>query len=589
MSLISELKRRNVLRVGAAYVVTAWLIIQVVETIFPVYGLSDAAIRLVITGLAVGLIPALILAWVFELTPEGLRRDSEAPENGPASRSTARNLDRAIMVVLAIGIAYFAVDKFMISPAREAAIAEAAREAGRSEASLQTYGERSIAVLAFADMSPDRDQAYMSDGIAEEILNLLARVPDLRVISRTSAFAFKDSELPIPEIARQLNAAFILEGSVRKAGDQLRITAQLIEAGVDAHRWSQTYDRRLENVFDIQDEIAAHVVDALKSTLLGNAPKSQRLDEEAYTLALQARYLWNRRGAGDEQEALKLYQQAVRIDPGYAPAWTGLSVAYAVAALKERMDPSEGLRLAREAVDRALALDPNSAEARVRLGQALGREGDTAGMLEQFRRAFAAEPNNPLALGIMAQQAGRQGEIEEVVRLYDRAAAVDPLSAIWHTNKAYALTQHRRADAAQEALERAYELNGDLVAYRTGMVDIHNIRGEYTPALALLQDLPAKEQNLTRKAIALYGVGRVEEADTLLETIRSVPVPEARLAVAMIYANRGNSDLAFEQLAKVDGISPWNMVYDAYLRVLVDDPRWKPWVDSLDWPWEYAY
>jgi hypothetical protein len=167
MSLISELKRRNVLRVGAAYVVTAWLVIQVVETIFPIYGLSDAAIRYVITGLAVGLIPTVILAWAFELTPEGLKRDSQAEHDGSASRSAARGLDRAIIAVLAIGIAYFAFDKFMISPAREAAIAEAAREAGRSEATLQTYSKRSIAVLAFTDMSPNGDQAYLSDGIAE--------------------------------------------------------------------------------------------------------------------------------------------------------------------------------------------------------------------------------------------------------------------------------------------------------------------------------------------------------------------------------------------------------------------------------------
>ena len=589
MSLISELKRRNVLRVAAAYIVTAWLIIQVVETIFPIYGFSDAAIRYVITGLAVGLVPVLILAWAFELTPEGLKRDSQVDHSRPAAPGAARNFDRGIMVVLAIAIAYFAFDKFVLSESREAAIAEAAREEGRSEAVVEAYGERSIAVLAFADMSPDRDQEYMSDGIAEEILNLLAKVPDLRVISRSSAFAFKGKDLPIPEIAAQLNAAFILEGSVRKAGDQIRVTAQLIEAGSDTHRWSETYDRELENIFDIQDEIAAHVVDELTSTLLGDSPKSQRLDEEAYTLVLQARYRWNRRAEGDEQEALTHYQRAVDIDPGYAPAWTGLSVAYAVAALKERMDREEGLRLAREAVEQALALDPDLAEARVRLGQALAREGDIAGMLQQYEAAFAAEPDNPLTLGIMAQQAGRRGHIDELVRLYDAAAAVDPLAAIWPNNKAAALLQHRRADEAQLALERAYELNGDVAAYRTGMADIHNIRGEYAAALEMLEELPIQELNMTRKAIALYGVGRVDESDQLLESIKSVPVAEARMAVAMIYANRGDNAKAFEWLEQVDGISPWNMVYDAYLRVMVDDPGWKPWVDSLDWPWEYEY
>ena len=588
MSLISELKRRNVLRVAAAYIVTSWLVIQVAETILPIYGFPDAALRYLITGLAVGIVPVLILAWAFELTPEGLKLDSQVDHSRPAPGS-GRRFDRGIMVVLAVAIAYFAFDKFVLSESREAAIAEAAREAGRSEAVVEAYGERSIAVLAFADMSPERDQEYMSDGIAEEILNLLARVPDLRVISRSSAFSFKGKDLPIPEIAAQLNAAFVLEGSVRKAGDQIRITAQLIEAGSDTHRWSETYDRKLENVFDIQDDIAAQVVEELKSALLDNAPKSQRLDEEAYTLVLQARYLWNRRAEGDEQEALALYQQAVEIDPGYAPAWTGLSVAYAVAALRDRMDREEGLRLAREAVERALTIDPDNVEARVRLGQALGRDGDRPGMLEQYQRAFAAEPNNPLALGIMAQHAGRQGDVDELVRLYDEAARVDPLSSIWPGNKANALIQHRRTDEAIPALDRVYELNGNARAYREGMIDIHNIRGEYEEALALLEGLPIVEFNMTRKAVALDGVGRTQESDQLLESIKTIPVPEARMAVAMIYANRGAHDQAFEWLAQVEGVTPWNLVYDAYLRVMVDDPRWKPWVDSLDWPWEYVY
>jgi TolB-like protein/Tfp pilus assembly protein PilF len=589
MSLIAELQRRNVVRVGAAYVVTAWLIIQVVETIFPLYGFSDAAIRYVITGLGIGLIPVLILAWAFELTPEGIRRESDVDRVTARQPGATRNFDRGIMVVLAVSIAYFAFDKFVLSESREAAIAEAAREAGRSEAVIDAYGERSIAVLAFADMSPDGDQEYMSDGIAEEILNLLARVPDLRVISRSSAFAFKGKELSIPEIAARLNAAYILEGSVRKAGDEIRITAQLIEAGSDTHRWSETYDRKLENVFDIQDEIAAHVVEELKSALLGNTPKSQRVDEDTYTLVLRARYLWNRRAEGDEEQALELYQQAIAIDPDYAPAWTGLSVAYAVAALKERMDKEEGLRLAREAVEKALQIDPDDAEARVRLGQALARDGNWPAAAEHFKQAYAAEPNSPLTLGIMAQQAGRQGRIDEVVRLYDRAAAVDPLASIWHGNKAAQLIHFHRTKQAEVALERSYEMNGNVRWLREGMIDIHIVRGEYAQALELLDLVPLKEFNLTRKAIALHGAGRAEESEQVLETIKSIPIPEARMGVAQVYAVRGDHDQAFGWLAKIEGISPWLLTYDAYLRFMVDDPRWKPWVDSLDWPWEYEY
>ena len=590
MWIFAELKRRNVFRVAAAYVAGAWLIIQVVETLFPVFGLGDEAIRIVVILLSIGLILALIAAWAFELTPDGLKLDSAVDRPRSGAPGATRSFDRGVMVVLAIAIAYFAFDKFVLSESREAAIAEAAREAGRSEAVIDAFAGRSIAVLAFDDMSPDGDQEYMSDGIAEEILNLLAKVPDLRVISRSSAFSFKGKDLSLPVIASQLNAAYILEGSVRKAGDQIRITAQLIDASSDTHRWSETYDRKLERVFDIQDEIAARVVETLKPMLLGDVPRSQRLDEEAYTLVLQARYLWNRRAEGDEEKALELYQRAIEIDRAYAPAWTGLSVAYAVAASEDRIDMQEGIRLAREAVEQALMLDPDSAEAQVRLGQALARESDWTGALEQYNKAYEAEPNLPLTLGIMAQQAGRQGRIDDLARLYDTAAAVDPLGAIWKYNKGTSLIRFHRLDEARDALDSALELQSNIRQYREQLIDIHNIRGEFTEALDLLAQVPEEEFNLARKTIALYGAGRKAESEQLLDMIKSVPIPQARMGVAQIYAIRGDHDQAFEWLAKVDStVSPWIKAYDAYLRFLVDDPRWEPWMDSLDWPWEYEY
>ena len=303
MSLYSELKRRNVLRVGAAYLVAAWLIIQVIETVLPFYGVSDQIIRWIMTALLVGLIPALVLAWVFELTPEGVRRDSEIDPAEAAPSKATRKLDGAIMIVLALALGYFAVDKFILQPGRDRTLVEETAQQVRSDTLIESYGDRSIAVLPFVDMSINQDQEYMSDGIAEELLNLLAKVPELRVISRSSAFTFKGKDIEIPEIARQLNAAYVLEGSVRQAGDQLRITAQLIEARSDTHLWSETYDRKLENIFQIQDEISAAVVEELKLALLGETPKSQIIDENAYRQILQARYFWNRRADGDAGSA----------------------------------------------------------------------------------------------------------------------------------------------------------------------------------------------------------------------------------------------------------------------------------------------
>jgi TolB-like protein len=468
-------------------------------------------------------------------------------------------------------------------------LTNSSREEGRSEAVVEAYGERSIAVLAFEDMSPDKDQEYMSDGIAEEILNLLAKVPDLRVISRSSAFAFKGKSLSIPEIAARLNASYVLEGSVRKAGGQVRITAQLIEAGSDTHRWSETYDRKLENIFDIQDDIAAQVVEELKSTLLGNAPKSQRLNEEAYTLVLQARYLWYRRAPGDEEQSLELYQRAVEIDPGFAPAWTGLSVAYAVAYQKNRMDREEGLSKARAAAEKALEIDPDYAEAHIRMGQALARASDVGGMLAEYQKAFEINPNNPLVLGVLALQAGREGRIDDLVSLLDRAAAFDPLGAIWPGNKGYWLARMRRVDEAEVAIERRFELNGNLEDYRDTMVDVHIIRGEYKEAFAMLEQMPNFGPNILRASVAYYGIGDVEKSDELIARMKAEGHGLALFGVASAHAARGENDLAFEWLEKVEGVSPWNLVYSHYIRELVNDPRWKPWVDSLDWPWDYEY
>ena len=460
MSLIAELKRRNVIRVGAAYVVASWLVIQVVETIFPVYGLSDAAIRFAITALAVGFIPAVIFAWVFELTPEGLKRGQDVDHSASKSTETGKKLDKAIIVVLVLAVGYFAFDKFILSGSREQAIAEAAREEGRAESIIEAFGENSIAVLPFVDMSSDKDQEYMSDGIAEELLNLLTKVPKLRVVSRSSAFFFKYKDIDIPTVAQKLNVAYILEGSVRTAGDQLRITAQLIDATSDSHVWSETYDRQLENVFDIQDEIANAVVDELKVQFLGGDLQSIRFDEEAYRLVLQARYLWYRRAPGDEEQALALYEHALEIDPTSAPAWTGLSVALAAHALDGRIDSEQGFARAHEAAEKALELGPNLADAHIRMAQANLRAKLYDEAVENMRIAYELDPDSPLVLAVLADQKLREYRVQEALDLYKRAQEVDPMSALWFENtfRPLLLVATNEQFGRLEANSRAYFL-----------------------------------------------------------------------------------------------------------------------------------
>ncbi|MCK5364616.1 MAG: hypothetical protein KAR22_16685, partial [Gammaproteobacteria bacterium] len=402
MSFFAELKRRNVLRTGAAYVLAAWLVIQVAETIFPVYGLSDAATRLVITVMAIGLVPVLVISWVFELTPEGLKKEQDVDRSRSITRRSGKKLDLVIIVMLALALVYFAFDKFVLDPQREAELEaqkaaelEEAREEGRTDALTKSYGENSIAVLAFKDMSPDKDQEYLSDGIAEELLNVLAKIPDLRVISRSSAFSYKGKDIKLTQVADELNVAHILEGSVRKAGNRVRITAQLVESRSDTHLWSETYDRTLDDIFAIQDEIAATVVEQLKVTLLGDAPQVRATNPEAYSLMLQARHFSRNVTAEGLEHANVLYEQALAIDPDYAPAWVGLAVNYNNLATNSYMPFDEGFRRAREAANRALAVDPDNPAAYAHLGWiAMWYDRDLAAAAGHYERALSEDPSN---------------------------------------------------------------------------------------------------------------------------------------------------------------------------------------------------
>jgi TolB-like protein len=265
MSFIDEVRRRNVHRVALFYLAGAWLLIQVVETVFPAFGMTDAGIRAVTIIVAIGFVPALIVSWFFEWTQQGLVRDASVSEDTPGTPT--KYFDRAITVMLVLAVAYFAVDKFVLDPARDAEMAEEIATYVRSEALVESYGDRSIAVLPFVNMSADPEQDFFSDGIAEEILNVLAKIKELRLISRSTAFAYR-GDLNLSRIAEELNVSYVLEGSVRKAGNRVRVTAQLIEAATDKHVWSDTYDRDLTDIFAIQDEVAGMVADELEVRLL---------------------------------------------------------------------------------------------------------------------------------------------------------------------------------------------------------------------------------------------------------------------------------------------------------------------------------
>ena len=343
MSLFSELKRRQVFKVAAAYLVAAWLVLQVTDIVAPILELPDVFARGVLFLLVIGFPFALIFAWAFEMTPEGLRKEKDVDRAASTDSNAGRNLNYVIIGVLAAAVAVFALDKFVWTGSRD-------------PVDTATGTQQRIAVLPFVNMSDDPEQEYFSDGLSEELLNLLAQIPELRVTSRTSAFSFKGQATTIPEVGRALGVEHVLEGSVRRSGDTIRITAQLIEAATDTHIWSDTWDRNFKDVFVIQDEIAEDVVDALKVRLLGTVPQVLETKPEAYELFLQVRFLMEQGTPASFHQAEALNRQILEIDPEYAPAWTQRAMLFYSGTGFGAWESDEGTSRAREAASEAVRL-----------------------------------------------------------------------------------------------------------------------------------------------------------------------------------------------------------------------------------------
>ncbi len=430
MGFLAELKRRNVIRVAGLYLVGAWLLTQVAGTLLPVFGAPDWAVRSVVILLALGFVPALVVAWVYELTPEGLQRDSSVAGAESIAPQTAQRLNRMIILFLLLGVGYLAVDKFVLAPGRVAATEAPAAQVAA------TPHDASIAVLPFVNMSNDPEQEYFSDGLSEEVLNLLAQIRELKVIGRTSSFAFKGRNEDLRTIGESLGVAYLLEGSVRKAGDDLRITAQLIEVEGGSHLWSQTYDRKLENVFAIQSEIAASIAQALKINLVDAgqvAPVAQAAASlPAYDRFLQARRLIQGRTRSGIEAARKLLDEALVLDPEYAPALAAqaqvMMLLRSGGAAYGDLPLDEALAMAQPLLDRALALDPQLAEAHAVQGLIFLQQEDAVRGEAALGRALALNPNQADALHWQAGMLGNAGRVREELATRQRLAEFDPLN-----------------------------------------------------------------------------------------------------------------------------------------------------------------
>jgi adenylate cyclase len=464
MSIFNELKRRNVIRVAIAYLAISWLLIQVVETLFPVFGLSDAMIRLVVVVLAIAFPLILIFSWLYELTPDGFRKDKDVDHSSSQMHHTGKKLDRAIIIVLTLSLGYFAFDKFVLDPTRDAQIAETSVQKGRSEALVESYGGNSIAVLPFVNMSSDAEQDYFSDGISEELLNMLAKVANLRVISRSSSFSYKGKEIDIPTMAAEMNVAHILEGSVRKSGNKIRITAQLIEARSDAHLWSETYDRELDDIFAIQDEISAAIVSELKAKLGledGAAPRATATSNiEAHEAYLRGRYQSLQGSTSSRKIAIREFEKAIEIDPDYALAHAALgNELIALHRMIQERVREEVFAEAALHIDLALQLDPMLAEVQAAKGYLIFRnpsvESDIYESIRYFERALELNPSYSFAMVMLARTYNITGQkFGKSFALNEKAAQADPLSGSALASYIAGLVVLGRLDEADVVIEK---------------------------------------------------------------------------------------------------------------------------------------
>lgn len=563
MSIFEELKRRNVIRVAALYVVVSWLLLQVADILFDAFDAFDVpswSIRLLVAILVLGFPLALIFSWVFELTPDGLRRETEG-ETGRGTQATAGKTNIAIGVSLLLAVVFVVADRMI------------------PEKPVMAVANRSIAVLPFANISDDPANDYFSEGLSEELLNLLAGIPELMVTARTSSFSFKDKGLDVPTIGNLLNVAHILEGSVRKSDTHLRITAQLINVESGFHVWSQTYDREMDDIFAIQDEISQAVVAALRISILGEAPRARETDPEAFTAYLNALHFYKQRTHESYAKAADYAQRAVDIDPNYAPAWNLLGATLSNQALSNQYPYDETHRKALVAVERALEIDPEYPFAvSARAWLAMNYEHDYATAAALYRHAVDLAPDNAVILGGRAVLANRLDLVDEALALQERSIMLNPVTTVGYSNLSDLLARAGRPIDAIKAAQKGIELApGNLVA-RVNLAGAYLLAEQPKKALEEVRTLDWRFAQLLVRSLAHHTLGQTAESDEALSQLANEYGGTNAYSVAMVYAWRNEIDSAFEWLDRaVDEGQPTNGIRnEPFLKNARDDARWNP-------------
>ncbi len=447
--LLSELKRRNVFRVAAAYLIAAWLVTEVATTVLPILDAPRWTLKLVLLLAVLGFPIAVISAWLFELTPEGLRRDAEVDRSASITRQTARRLDRGIIVVLLIAISWLGVDRFWWS----------------QNETITSDDSPSLAVIPFQNMSQDAANEPFTIGIHDDLLTQISRIGSIKTISRTSVLQYRDTTKTIPEIAQELGVATILEGGVQRAGDRVRINAQLIDASTDEHLWAATYDRELSatNIFAIQSEIAIAIAEALRATLTDD--EQQRLSRvptkslKALEMYFVGKQLIEQRNTESLLAAIDHFHEVIKVDPDFALAYSGLADAYMLMPeYMASMDPHEIQDQAETAAAKAISLDPELPEVLTSMGwNRLNLEYDWAGAEKMLRRALQIQANNSGALHWLSHVLSWQGHFDEAVVAARKAVDVDPLSSLMKVNLSYILADAGQFDSSRKLAQSIAE------------------------------------------------------------------------------------------------------------------------------------